>query len=141
MIIAATTVTAQRDWSELFPEIPGCARAIRAMVRSDTAVEQTADYGGCGTMTLRREKDLLIKKRKLYTPSYSFPSGWIKVHGYEAFRQSPLCGNDEWIGSLEIFFEKDKTLNLSGYHHGGTAIMEFSEKADYGNFRQVMNKN
>lgn len=130
IIGAAVSVVAQQDWSKLFPEISGCPRAIREMVRSGSAVEQIADYGGCGSITLHQEPNLLTKKLQLYQPWHEFfPSTWIKFRGYDTFQGSPLCGNDLWTGSLEVFFDKDKTLTVSAYQ-GGAAIMEFAEKAD-----------
>ena len=106
------------------------------------AVEQTALYKTddreCGAITLRREPDLLAAKRERFA-SYAFPSTWIKMRGYDTFQGTPLCGNDPWIGTLEVFFDKDKSLAV-GAHRWNPSIMEFAQKADFASLKEMMNK-
>jgi hypothetical protein len=141
VLVTAISVQAQRDWTELFPEIPGCVRNIQPMIRINDTVEQTAVYKvgdeSCGSVAFRREPGLFPAKRKLYTTCDAFPSTWIKFRGYATFQESPLCGNDEWIGSLEIFFEKDKAMTVSA-SRWGLSIMEFAQKQDFKKLGKMM---
>jgi hypothetical protein len=34
----------------------------------------------------------------------------FQIKSFDAYGKSPRCGNDEWISSTAIYFDKDKVL-------------------------------
>jgi hypothetical protein len=142
IIATVTSIQAQIDWSPAFPEFVGCSRTISKAIQMGQAVEQSAEYKvgdrPCGSIVLRREPRLLETKRRLYTPWHEYyPSTWITFRGFDAFRGTPLCGVDEWQGTLEIFFENDKTLTVSSYRLG-PSIMDFANTTDFRQLSRAM---
>lgn len=128
------------DWSNLFPQIERCVRKIGPMGYSGKMIQQEASYlypGGsnspwCGTITLRFEPGAR-KSRENKWAEY-FPTEKIKVRGFDAWRNSPLCGNDDSGASLEVYFAEDRVLIVGGI----PAILAHVEYADYAMLKRIM---
>ena len=58
---------------------------------------------------------------------------------YEAYKNSPQCGNDDWQGSIEVVFDKDKSLSVSA-NRGSNLILDFANNADYESLKKSMNR-
>ena len=137
------------DWSALFPEIPNCLRIIEPLTRNGKIFEQRAvyerpnyqtdkgknpNYFGCGSIALSFKPSA----RKLAETNYMnitlepffIPPQKLKMRNFDAYGDSPLCGNDIWIGSTTVYFAENMSLSVSA-NMGGTAILEFAENADY----------
>lgn len=140
------------DWAVLFPEIPNCEQVIQALTRNNNVFEQTViyewkgypknkneNYVSCGTITLRSahsaRKEALQNFRLYDSPT----NQRVKIRGFDAFRDGPMCGNDVWIGSTSVYFDDDKLLIVSAYGSAG-AILEFAQNADYELIKNSMNK-
>lgn len=141
--------TVSADWSALFPEIPNCVRIIEPIKQNGKAFEQTAvyeradfetrkgkdpNYFGCGSITLgfapgaRRSANINYNNISL-EPFFILPQK-SKVKTFDAYSDSPQCGNDIWIGSTSVYFDKDMVLMVSA-NLGAAGILEFAENADY----------
>jgi len=147
-----TTRNSIADWSGLFPEIAGCERVIQPATKNGKTFEQTAvyeregykkyqneNYFGCGLITLRWDpftKNSFPQNLANFDLPLRQP---LKIKGFDAYRDSPLCGNDSWIGSITIYFDKDKALIVSA-NVGAEKILELAETMDYKSLRRKMNK-
>ena len=137
------------DWSALFPDIPGCVRIIQPLAQNGKTFEQLAiyerqdfetrkdkdpNYFGCGSITLRFEpsarKSASINHTNLVNFPIYMPPQKSKVKTFDAYSSSPQCGNDIWVGSTDVYFDKDMVLTVSA-NLGATSILEFAENADY----------
>lgn len=139
------------DWSQMFPEIPNCERVIQPITRKSEVLEQVAiykwanaenngneNYGGCGLITLRFEPSARESARKdsdIVLP----PRRQFKIKTFDAYGDSPLCGNDIWAGSITVFFDKDKVLIVSA-NRGATQILGFARNADYELMKKSMDE-
>lgn len=160
-IFSANAVFAQNsetaDWSNLFPEIAGCVRIIEPLKQNGKIFEQTAiyerldfetrkdkdpNYFGCGSITLRFEpaarKSASINYTNLVNFPIYFPPQKQIVKNFDAYSRSPQCGNDSWIGSTDVYFDKDMVLTVSENMGGG--ILEFAESADYKLLKKTIGK-
>ena len=63
----------------------------------------------------------------------------IKIKNFDAYQNSPLCGNDNWIGSTSVYFDKDKVLIAEAYR-GAAQILEFAQNADYELLKMTVDK-
>lgn len=156
-IFSANTIFAQKskmkDWSHLFPEIQGCERTFEPLVKNGEIIEQTAVYRpqsvkeneaqiyyGCGVITLRFQPSA----RKDADLSYS-DQGYNpfirkqKVKTFDAYSESPMCGNDEWRGMLRVYFDEDKVLIVRAKRGVGD-IFQFAENADYGLMKKTIDE-
>lgn len=154
LLLLTDEVFSQRatDLSVLFPEFPGCDRVLEPIKRTDKSYEQTAvyergsqqdrgnpNYFGCGSITFRFEPSARKTARE-NSSILDFPSRVpVKVNNFDAYRGSPLCGNDIWIGSTQVYFDDDKSLTVSAFM-GADAILEFAQNADYLMLKKAMNK-
>ena len=141
------------DWSALFPEITGCERVIQPLTKNGEVFEQSAvyeregyknnkneNYFGCGSITLRFEPSARETMRESSKKVEYFPLiQQLKIKKFDAYQSSPLCGNDEWIGSTSVYFDKDKVLIVSAYI-GAYKILEFAQNADYELMKKSINK-
>jgi hypothetical protein len=132
------------DWSVLFPEITGCERVIQPLKQNGEVLEQTAiyerenykqnkgeNYVGCGSITLRFEPSARETARENSKRVDFFPFGQtVRIKSFEAYSHSPQCGNDDWTGSISVYFDKDKLLFVSAFS-GAEKILEFAQNADY----------
>lgn len=140
------------DWLALFPEIPNCERVIQPLTQNGEVFEQTAiyerenykeykgeNYFGCGSITLRFEPS--AGKTALENSTIAdFPFRQpIRINNFEAYRSSPLCGNDESSGSTSVYFDEDKVLIVSAFV-GAEKILEFAQNANYELMKKSMNK-
>jgi hypothetical protein len=140
------------DWSELFPEIPGCKREIQPIKQTGEIWEQVAgyerenyknnrgeNYFGCGSITLRFEPSARKTAQK-GSDFIDFPfRQWLQIKNFYAYQVSPMCGNDFWIGAATVYFDKDKILTASA-NMGVEKILEFARNADYELMKKSMNK-
>jgi len=140
------------DWSALFPEIPNCERFIQPITQSGEIFEQIAvyeregyqkykneqNYFGCGSITLRFAPSARKSARQNFT-IINFPTQKLRVKTFDAYRNSPLCGNDVSIGSTEVYFDEDKVLIARAYV-GAHIILDFAQVADYNLMRKSINK-
>lgn len=149
IILSATAIFAQQtdkskqsnttDWSALFPTIAGCGREIQPLKQNGKVFEQTANYFRCGSITLRFEPSARKTAREK-SSVLDFPMNVpTKVKDFEAYQSSPLCGNDDWIGSTAVYFDENQVLIVSAYM-GGAQILEFAQNADYGLLKKSINK-
>jgi hypothetical protein len=140
------------DWSDLFPEIPNCDRTIQPISRNGEVVEQTANYDwanykgeknqyyyGCGSITLRYAPNARQSARES-SSTLNFPMNVpIRVKTFEAYQSSPMCGNDNWLGSTAVYFDENMALfvtaNLNAYK-----IIEFAQEVDYKLLKKRLNK-
>jgi hypothetical protein len=140
------------DWSELFPEIPGCERQIQPIKQNSEVWDQAAvyerenyknnqseNYFGCGSITLRFEP--LARETARKSPDFiDFPLRQsLKIKNFYAYQVSPMCGNDFWMGATTVYFDKDKILTVSA-NMGAEKILEFARNADYELMKKSMNK-
>jgi hypothetical protein len=131
------------DWSAFFPEFKNCERTVNPIAINGDVIEQTADYEfpgrrdrtdpnyfPCGSISLRMAprslKPMLAQDDIPFLPT----SQKGIVRGYTAIHHSPLCGNDPWLGSLEVYFDDDKVLTVSA-SVGAAEILELAETAGY----------
>lgn len=141
------------DWSALFPEIPNCERIIQPITQKGEIFEQTAvyerqgyqkykneqNYFRCGSITIRFAPSARKSARKNFT-IINFPmTRKFQVKTFEAYRNTPRCGNDVSIGSTEVYFDEDKVLSVSAYI-GAQAILDFALNADYELMKKSMSK-
>jgi hypothetical protein len=140
------------DWTAFFPVIAGCEREIQPLKQTGKIFEQTANYEhkdykkyknknyfGCGSITLRFEPSSR-KTARAKSSILDFPGNMpTKVKGFESYRSSPLCGNDDWIGSTAVYFDENKVLIVSA-NIGGEKILDFAQNADYKLLRKSVNK-
>jgi hypothetical protein len=156
--VLSTSLWAQKlvehtsDWISALPEIPGCERVIGAMKRTGTNVEQTVSYErgvparrtedpnyvGCGSVTIRVEPNAR-KNAKALGKAIGFGPHPSIVRGFFALRDGPLCGNDSWLGSTSVFFDKDKVLIVSA-NQGAEVLLDFAEKVDYSELKRELNR-
>jgi len=141
------------DWSALFPEIPNCERVIQPLTLKDKVFEQVAkyerenyknnrseNYYGCGSITLRFEPSARKSARENSKRAAYFLFGQIfQINKFDAYSQSPQCGNDDWRGSTTVYFDEDKVLIVSAYI-GAEKILDYAQSADYELMRKSMNK-
>lgn len=140
------------DWSALFPKIPNCERIIQPLTQNGEVLEQVAiyeregyknnqsvNYFGCGSITLRFEPSARKAARENSKRVDFFPRQIFQIKNFDAYQDSPQCGNDVWIGSTTIYFDKDKVLIVSAYG-GAEKILEFAQNADYELMKKLMNK-
>lgn len=140
------------DWSAIFPEIPNCERSIQPITRNGEVFEQTATYEpkgykydvnqgyfGCGSITLRFAPSA-GKSARENSDFINFPlRQQFQIKNFEAYRESPQCGNDNWRGSTTVYFDKDKVLIVSAFV-GAEKILDFAQNADYELMKKSMNK-
>jgi hypothetical protein len=141
------------DWSALFPEFQGCERVIQPLAQNGKIFEQTARYERqgfrenknqfyvpCGTVTLRFEPSARKTASANHAKSFEIPPvGKRKVKNFDAYMNSPLCGNDEWMGSTSVFFDENMSLTVSAYR-GTSGILEFAETADYAQLKKTIDE-
>lgn len=125
----------QSDWAGAFPDIKGCAKTIGPFERTGSFATQTAIYEGCGTIELRIAPGAKAAREKNWQDH--FPSLKTEIKGYTAWRNSPLCGNDPWLGSIEVYLSEDKVLIASAYDRADQ-VLNFAEQADYIALANVM---
>jgi hypothetical protein len=150
MLLAGSVLSQERvrtgladDWSAFFPEIEKCVRTVHPISIVGDVIEQTAEYEwpgrrdrtdpnyfGCGSITLRISPDALKSMQARNDMDFFPTSQRLLVHGYESIRHSPLCGNDPWAGSLEVYFDHDKVFAVSA-SVGAGEILQVAETADY----------
>ena len=154
-IISANAVFAQKsenmDWTDLFPEIPGCERIIEPLTQTGKIFEQTARYQpsrndnpriyyGCGSITLRFEPSARKSASVNFSKQPNFPfTRKQTVKTFDAYTDSPLCGNDDWRGSIRVYFDEDKVLIVSAKRGAGD-ILKFAETADYELMKETIDK-
>jgi hypothetical protein len=138
LVIGALSTHAQDEWSALFPEIPGCVKTVARRTNTNNATELTANYQAadhpCGSITLRREQNLLQNRKKWETSLFL---RWVKVKSFEALESTPLCGNDDWIETVEVFFSENMSMTISAYRWH-PSILDFAQKADYKTMEKQM---
>ncbi len=156
-VFAPLRVAAQKsediDWSELFPEFPGCQRTIQPLVRTGETSYQTAvykpqnpekfnppTYYGCGTIALRyapgeRKTETANFKPQLENPFFRKR----KIKSFDAYTVTPLCGNDDSSGSTRVYFDEDKVLIISAMRGAGN-LLEFAETADYDRLKSAIDE-
>jgi hypothetical protein len=161
-VFAPLPIDAQKnenaDWAALFPEIPGCERIIQPITQNGKVFEQTAvyerqnykeykgnnNYFGCGSIALRfapsaRKSARINYVNSIQNPIYFPPPQKQTVKSFDAYSNSPLCGNDIWVGSTSVYFDEDKVLMVSAYMGAGN-ILEFAKNADYELLRKSIDK-
>lgn len=137
------------DVDELFPEIVGCVKVVDRVRRADGFAAQSAtyhwigdekmrndpNYTPCGSIEFRVQKN----SRKIRADRWVdyFPAQSLRIRGYDAWRNSPLCGNDPWIGSIEIFLSDDEAIVLSATH-SSPSILSFADTADLEKIARVL---
>lgn len=141
------------DWSALFPEIPHCERVIQPLKQKGEIFEQTAvyeredyqkfknqpHYFGCGSITIR-SASLARKAARENFAVNNFPmTQKFQIKTFEAYRNSPLCGNDISIGSIEVYFDEDKVLIVHAFVRAHK-ILDFAQNADYDLMKESMNR-
>lgn len=154
LLLLTDEVFSQRatDLSVLFPEFPGCERVLEPIKRTDKSYEQTAvyergsqqdrsnpNYLRCGSITLRFEPAARKSAREnpsILDSQFRQP---FKLKKFDAYSDSPWCGNDVWVGSTQVYFDADKSLTVSAYM-GADAILEFAQNANYLMLKKAMNK-
>ena len=133
------------DWSALFPEIPNCEREIYPInISSDgNFVEQTANYKKngivCGSITLRLKSSLKKDRQEIIKMHFRPTTQKVQIKNFEAYRYSPQCGNDDWLGSIEVFFDEDKSFTVSA-NRGDQDILKLAETIDYERLKRTMSK-
>jgi hypothetical protein len=149
-VVAQKLVDGTDDWTGAFPEVPGCVRVIGPMNRTGKTVEQTANYErglsrskdpnyvSCGSVTLRLEPNAR-RNAQAYGKAIGFGPYPSVVKGFFALRDGPLCGNDSWLGSTSVFFDKDKVVIVSA-NQGAEALFTFLESVDFPQLRNQMSK-
>lgn len=140
------------DWSSLFPEIPNCVREIQPITQHGKTITQSANYyqksqlenekkpsyAGCGSISFWVQPS--ARKSARERSKTSFPSFLpFKIKNFDAYGDGPSCGVDFWLGSIEVYFDKDKVLRVSA-NHGAKPIMDFANDADYDLIKRSMNK-
>ena len=135
LTFGAVSAGAQTDWSGLFPEIPGCRKIVYQSAKSDNVVEWAAEYKvgdrQCGSIVLRREANLFRNRKKSYA-AFSDPTfRWTKVKNFDAIQGWALCGNDDFVGSIEVFFKDDMSMSV-GANRGYKSILDYAQNANYG---------
>jgi hypothetical protein len=140
------------DWSAFFPEFEKCVRTVNPITTNGNVIEQTAEYEwpgrrdrtdpnyyGCGSITLRVAPGALKLMRARDDILFFPTSQKTLVRGYDAIRHSPLCGNDPWAGSLEVYFDHDKVLTVSA-SVGAVEILELAETTSYRALKIALDK-
>jgi hypothetical protein len=141
------------DWSALFPEIAGCERSIRPLSRTGEIFEQTAvyrragfknaqneNYLPCGSIALR----VMPGARKAAAENFKqlLPVPFRRktmIGSFDAYSVSPLCGNDNRMGSLTVYFDADKALIVDAYRGAGS-LWSFSRTADFEGLKKSMDE-
>jgi hypothetical protein len=146
------------DWSALFPEIPGCVRIVQPITQNVKIIEQTAiyeqkdfetrkgkdpNYFDCGSISLRFEpsarRSASINYANLVNFPIYFPPQKSKVKSFDAYTESPMCGNDNWLGTTDVYFDKDMVLTVS-VNLGGAGLSDFIENADYKRLKKAIGR-
>lgn len=126
------------DWSALFPEIAGCRRVVEPLSRNGAVVGQTADYRStgsdepysCGAIALSFEPGARKAARARFAKNAEPTVSESRLKNFDAYRSSPLCGNDDSLGSIRVYFDEDKAIVVSA-RKGSENLMSFAENADY----------
>jgi len=157
LIFSANTVFSQKnekaDWAALFPEMPGCERVVQPLVQNGETFEQTAFYRpreesesenrlsyGCGTITLRLDPSARHSAAELYEKQPKSPFFRKQtVKNFDAYSETPLCGNDDRRGTTRVYFDEDKVLIVSA-RRGAGDLLDFVETADYERLKESMNR-
>jgi hypothetical protein len=133
-VAACAEAQAVDDFSSVFPAIEGCTRKVESLKRDGSIIAQDASYDGCGSVSI-----LIVpgtrRAREANWHEY-FPTQKMKVQGYDAWQNSPLCGNDPWLGGIDVYFSDDGVLRASAML-GGAALLDFAKTADYRAIRRM----
>jgi len=89
----------------------------------------------CGSITIRSAPGLRHAARKQHKNAAQFDFSQSNkpflIQGHLAYSASPLCGNDPWVGSTSIYFEKNMELQVSADQGPGEMLLDFTRSADY----------
>jgi len=128
------------DLAALFPEVPGCVKVVTATAPAPDNIQleikyeprgyeerkRDSNYSPCGSITLHRAPGSgKPRERDQYDPLVQK----VEIQGREGWQLSPMCGNDPWLGSIELLLSEDQVIEFNAMV-GAEAILEFANDAD-----------
>ena len=142
------------DWSVLFPEMQGCERKIQNWGMGDTFLVYanyiresdnpgSSNQNGKSYLCGKIEYIFSVSGKTIKPQSSNFkPMPWyrpFKIKNFDASRVTPKCGVGSPGISIHVYFDNDKTLNVTAQEEN-KEILKFAERADYEKIKSAINK-